>query len=257
MIPACFHLAEAVFPRVRAQAARDLVALGWSQSKAAQATGVSQAMVSKYLARPGDEDPVVQRLAADLVREAEGKPVETTACATVHHLTDDDRHDALQDLLAAERLLMDAPPLRVMPQIGLNLARVPESAHRPDEVLAYPARMIRADDRIVVPVAPRAGGSGHLARCLLALRGEQPDVQALANVLGTPSVVEAARHLGWSVAPLPDGDDPDIRFHAALDGKTKVFHDAGAHGLEPCLYIAGADARAVAQAITELNEATT
>ncbi|MEA3203875.1 MAG: hypothetical protein QOI63_1555, partial [Thermoplasmata archaeon] len=66
-IPPCFHLADEVFPKVRAQAARRLVAQGWSQTKAAQALGLSQAMVSRHVAAPpAPTDPLVDRLTAEL-----------------------------------------------------------------------------------------------------------------------------------------------------------------------------------------------
>jgi predicted fused transcriptional regulator/phosphomethylpyrimidine kinase len=34
---------------------------------------------------------------------------------------------------------------------------------------------------------------------------------------------------------------------------TRLFHDPGAVGLEPCLYVAGPDARSVARLILALN----
>src|SRR5687768_15440941 len=66
-VPACLRLADEVFPRVRAIAARRLVELGWSQARAGDAVGLSQAMVSRHLATREPTDAVAQRLADDLV----------------------------------------------------------------------------------------------------------------------------------------------------------------------------------------------
>lgn len=257
MLPACFQLADTVFPRVRAQAARNLVADGWSQNKAAEAVGVSQAMVSKYLARPVESDALVQRLAADVVAHASGDAGQGSWCTTLDGFEHDATRAALDDLLQAEQHLVAHPPMRVMPEIGLNLAVATPGARAPAQVLAYPARLVRSGDKLVRPSPPEMGGSNHLAQCLLEVQAGVPQVAAMANVLGTPDILAAAAKLGWSPRTLPLGNDIKSRFGAVADGDAKVFHDPGALGIEPCLYIAGQSARTVAQAITTLNEATT
>ncbi|MEA3166241.1 MAG: hypothetical protein QOJ26_1110, partial [Thermoplasmata archaeon] len=109
-VPACLRLADEVFPRVRAIAVRRLVEQGWSQSRAGDAVGLSQAMVSRHLATREPDDPMAQRLADDLVRSL----VSPEATGSAHGPSDwcttltvgQDRpggEDALRDLLAAER----------------------------------------------------------------------------------------------------------------------------------------------------------
>lgn len=254
MLPACFQLAEGVFPRVRAEAARGLVAQGWSQSKAAQALGVSQAMVSKYLSRPADDDAVVLRLAQDVLTQTRGESIPDTGCTTLRSLHDDAGNEAMADLLGAERLLMDEPPLHLLPQVGMNLARAMGDATTAAHILAYPARIVRDGRGLLAPRAPIPGGSNHLATCLLHLRATTP-VTAMANVAGTPHVRDAALALGWDLRTLPAGSDVDARFAAAVQPGTKVYHDPGALGIEPCLYVAGASAHDVAHDILRLHEA--
>jgi predicted fused transcriptional regulator/phosphomethylpyrimidine kinase len=261
-VPACLRLADEVFPRVRALAARRLVALGWSQARAGDALGLSQAMVSRHLAAPAPSDPVAARLADDLV-EALLRPAPAQGpsdwCGTL--TIGQERPgggEALKDLLAAERLLRDANPVQVMPQVGLNLARALTEAASPDDVLAFPGRLVEAGGRIVSPAAPAFGGSGHLARVLLArrqARGPRADDLALANVRGGADVLAAARRLGWAPATVSRGrsagEEPVLK--AARASPAVALHDPGAVGLEPCLYVAGRTASEVAERILRLQ----
>jgi predicted fused transcriptional regulator/phosphomethylpyrimidine kinase len=261
-VPACLRLGDELFPRVRALAAHQLVGQGWSQARAGEALGLSQAMVSRHLAAPLPKDPIAERLASDLVRsllEPTGPthgPSEWCATLTVGQ----DRRggeEALRDLLAAERTLRTANPLRLMPQVGLNLARAVAPAATSDDVLAFPGRLVEAAGRIVSPAPPAFGGSGHLARVLLALREAQPASFALANVRGGADSAAAARKAGWAVATVVrKGGSAEAPVLAAARAARRAvaLHDPGAVGLEPCLYVAGTDAAEVAARILVLND---
>lgn len=267
-VPACLRLQDDVFPRVRSHAARRLVAAGWSQSRTAAFLGVSQAMVSKYAnrggpqARPADgptdgaqDEPLVVRLAEDLVQEALAPtPVDGPSpwCTTLTAAADPQAGTALQDLLEAERRLRAEPPLRVMPQIGMNLVRALPEAQRPAQVLGYPARIVRSGDRILPPAPPMPGASDHLARCLLALRRVDPSVQALGSLRGGADVRAAL--CDETVAEMAPGEDRTAAFEKAVTGRPASFiHDPGAFGIEPCLYVAGRDAAAVARRIHDIH----
>lgn len=260
-IPPCFTLAETLLPKVRTEAARRLTSQGWSQSRTGQALGVSQAMVSKYLATPAARDPLVQRLAQEWTRDA-GQPTVTAAgeasrwCVTLATAVSDE--EPLTDLLEAERLLGANAPRRLVPQIGLNLARARADARGPHEVLAFPGRLVLAGQELLSPAPPAWGGSNHLARCLLALRKRQPETGALASVRGGPTVVQALRRLKRPFVEVERSGretDNEAAFAnaATRHPKARILHDAGAVGIEPCLYIAGDDARAVANLILEIE----
>jgi thiamine-phosphate diphosphorylase len=263
VLPACLRLADDVFPRVRAHAARRLVAAGWSQARAGAAVGLSQAMVSKHLSSPPASDVLVERLADELAQEALG-PTAAQAmspwCETLTQVHARPEADAaLQDFLAAEQAMLAAPPLRVVPQVGLNLALALPGAEAPGDVLAFPGRLVEAGGRLVRPAPPAFGGSGHLARVLLALRKRTGHV-ALANVRGGSDVLTRARRLGWSVQAVDraaNATDEATLLSAIAAARKAVdaVHDPGAVGLEACLYVAGPDAQAVAKKILALDEA--
>lgn len=265
-VPACLRLADDVFPRVRAIAVRRLVALGWSQTRAGEAVGLSQAMVSRHLSNAEPDDAVAQRLAEDLVQALVSPAASGPAhgpsewCATLTVGQDRPGGDeALRDLLAAERALRSGNPVRLMPQVGLNLARAVPGAASADDVLAFPGRLVEAGGRILNPAPPAFGGSGHLARVLLARREASPGTLALANVRAGPDVLAAAKRLRWTVAPIVRGkgatDEAPVLAAARASGKAVALHDPGAVGLEPCLYVAGNDASAVAANLLLLHDA--
>jgi predicted fused transcriptional regulator/phosphomethylpyrimidine kinase len=265
-VPACLRLADEVFPRVRAIAARRLVELGWSQGRAGEAVGLSQAMVSRHLSTREPDDPVAQRLADDLVQALVAPQPAGSAhgpsdwCTTL--TVGQDRaggDEALRDLLSAERALRAGNPVRLMPQVGLNVARAIPEARSVDDVLAFPGRLVEAGGRILNPAPPAFGGSGHLARVLLARREAQPRTAALANVRAGRDVLAAAKRLGWAVATVSRGkaaaaDEAPVLASARASPKAVALHDPGAVGLEPCLYVAGADAAEVASRILQLHD---
>lgn len=259
-VPACFHLADKVFPRVRAEAARRLVHAGWSQTPIAKALGVSQAMVSKYAARgEAETDPLVLRLVDELLQELESPPADGPSpwCHTLHVAPGRRGGDeALQDLLAAERRLLSDPPRAVVPQIGLNLARALPDATGPEDVLSFPGRIVAAGGALLSPAPPEFGASQHLAGCLLALRRHDPTVLALGSIRGGPAVCKAAGREGGVAEMSAPEQDRALAFAAALKASTGVppfVHDPGAFGIEPCLYVAGRDAAEVAERILQIQ----
>ena len=251
-LPACFRLADDVFPRVRAEAARRLVADGRSQSEAAQAVGVSQAMVSKYIARARDDDPLVLRLADDLAAGRTGAP---DAWCDLLATRAGDREQAALGRSAGRR----ASPARRQtrsgscPRSASTSARALPDATGPEGVLAFPARLAEAAGRIVRPRRPPWARQNHLSHCLLTLQHHH-DVEAIANVRGGADVAAAVQACGHPLTELAPGDDVDARFAAAAPHAT-LLHDPGHVGIEPCLYIAGPSAGAVLDILLSIHEA--
>lgn len=249
-LPACFALAERVFPRVRAEAARQLCGDGWSQTRVAKALGVSQAMVSKYAAATDNEqDALVLRLASDVVRDANGTDTDGGSWCAALAPADD---EPLRDLLAAEAALRKAAPVHLIPQIGMNIARAPADAQTPAHVLAYPARIVAAGNQLVPPVAPAYGGSNHLAQVLLALRQTAPQYHAIANVRAAAFVLAGLP--ADTVSRCDRGDDTtDAPVFAAARRGLPFIHDPGALGIEPGLYVAATTALELAQTLLTLR----
>lgn len=219
-------------------------------------------MVSKHLATPPNTDALIERLADELAAEARAHKPRSGPSAWCSTLTEaqatPEAHAALEDLLAAEQALAANPPLHVMPQVGLNLAVAVPAAASPEDVIAFPARLLVVDGRLLRPAPPTFGGSGHLARVLLALR-QRHGHAAVANVRGGSEVVAKAKRLGWSVQAIERSptDAQESTLLAAIASARRAplaVHDPGAIGLEACLYIAGPDARTVANHLLALQD---
>lgn len=262
VLPPCFHLADEVFPQVRAEAARRLAAQGWSQVRIAQAVHLSQGMVSKHVAAKGtSKDPLVHRLVDELLAELEAgtRSRRSPWCDTLS--LGEGRpgaEAALADLLQAETRLRQAAPLRLMPQIGLNIARALADSRTPEDILSYPGRLVDVGGALVPPAPPAFGASGHLARCLLALRQREPSLFALANVHGGKRAAAAAAKAGFAlirIKPDPKGGS-EAAFGRTVRAAAKLnpfLLDDRTPGVEPCLYVAGRDAREVAARILALD----
>ncbi len=232
--------------------------------RTAKAIGISQGLVSKHVAaKPLAAEPLITRLTAELLLDLEaGTPTSASAWCTTLTITDatPGGDQAVADVLAAEAMLSSAMPLRLMPQIGLNIARALPDSQTPQDVLSYPGRLVDAGGNLVAPAPPAFGASGHLARCLLHLRGRDPSLMALANVRGGSEAMRAAKKLGWRVVEIAADrrGDAEAPFRRAVDGEAKpptVLHDGKAIGIEPCLYVAAVDATALARLVVQLDGA--
>lgn len=230
--------------------------------RVAAAVGISQGMVSKHVTtKPAEVEPLVARLADEFMHDLESNPRTGTSPWCVTLSVADGRsggQEALDDVLAAERMLRTAMPLRFLPQIGLNVARALPDAQSPEEVLSYPGRLVDAGGALIAPAPPAFGASGHLARCLLHVRKREPAFQAIANVKGGAATVKAAKRLGWRVVEIAADrrGDTEAPFRRAIDAQRatpSVLHDGDAPGIEPCLYIIGRSAVDVAQEILGLD----
>lgn len=273
-VPACFHLAADVFPAVRAETARRLSASGWTQTRIADRLGVSQAMVSRYLAgalsaadrdrRAGPDAALVLRLAEEVVTGIDTPltPAPPAWCTTLHLAQARPTADALSDLLAAEARLLQAAPVAVVPKIGMNLARLlpaAEAAPGGDgaarDALSYPGRIVAVGDRLVPPAPPEPRASGHLVTCLRAFARHVPGVVAAASIRGGTDVRAVARRTGKVLDLKGDGADRAALLEAALAGRPcHAVHDPGAFGIEPCLYLAAGSATELADRILAIAQ---
>lgn len=261
-LPPCFYLQQDLFPKVRAEGARHLMERGWSQTRVAQALRISQAMVSRYGRASPDHDPLVQSLVQQLLQDLEGDEGRTESpwCHTFGAAEDrPGAREALTDLLQAEHILGRGAPARLMPQVGLNIAVALPGAQAPRDVMSYPGRIIHADGRLVAPLPPTLGSSGHLARCLLLVRSRYPQVRAIANVRGSRAAAKAADSLAttWN---LQGGDgEREEQLAEELERRRKqpaYVVDPGGFGIEPCIYVCGSDAAHVAKRILSLHDRT-
>lgn len=254
-LPACFLLAERVFPLVRALAAHDLRARGWRQSTIADAIGLSQAQVSKMLAKPRPTDVLARQLAEDWLLELTGSVASSRPwCELLQDQEDADKQDALRSILSLESMVLDANLVDLVPLVGLNLAVAIPGARGAQDVLAYPARFVAAGTQVVRPVAPAWGASRHLAAILL-----KRQARAAANLRASEQTLQAAKRIASVQGLRAGGEEGDAVDLLAAEPTRDVqfLHDPGAHGLEPALYVLTTSADDLGQTLLRLHELMT
>ncbi len=201
-----------------------------------------------------------------LIREFErGGPLATLHADAVPELAEHDAfavHDPDSRLRESERTLAAVRRgLRTLentggfttlvPAVGSNLVQALPDADGIDDVAAVPGRIIDVKGRATIPAEPEFGVSGHVASVLLAARAAGSDARAALNVRYGEDVLAALESVGATPVAFDPEDDLDAAIDAALSrtpGADVLYHD-GAYGVEPIVYVLGADAAAVAERV--------
>ena len=148
----------------------------------------------------------------------------------------------------------------LIPAVGSNLVECLPDATGIDDVAGVPGRIFDVKGRTTVPGPPEFGVSEHVAGILLAVRDAGVPVRAAINVRYDPDVIarlEAAglRTVEFDPAVDRDGAHPSLR-EALADRSFEgcdalVCYHAGAHGVEPVVYVLAGDAATAATLVRD------
>ncbi|MFA5860185.1 MAG: thiamine-phosphate synthase family protein [Candidatus Thermoplasmatota archaeon] len=163
---------------------------------------------------------------------------------------------ALYDLRAGLRILEATSGLaRVMPHVGINMARALPGARDVTQVAAVPGRLIVVKGSVRSPAPPEFGVSRHVAEVLLAVLRADASRLACVNLAPEPALLDAARRRGWIVERVPaevERAPSTLRFPSG--SVPDVFHHEGAFGVEPQAYFVAGNAQALALRLKALIE---
>jgi predicted fused transcriptional regulator/phosphomethylpyrimidine kinase/predicted transcriptional regulator len=289
---------EEFLPTVRSMLAESLRERGLTQSEVAEAIGVSQSAVSKYVHGDiernervlGDErvrstiEEIAEGLAGgDLSRVGALAEIEVLIrrlehgdlLAALHEesmpgLETSSRefaiHDPGSELRASERVLASVRRgLRTLeraggaadlvPAVGSNLVECLPDARDIGDVAGVPGRLFDVKGRLAVPAEPEFGASEHVASVLLAARRAGNDARAAMNVCYDDGVLARLKEANHAAAAF-DAEYDDLE--AAIDrvlverSEADVLYHTGGYGIEPIVYVLGADAESVARVVREL-----
>lgn len=118
-------------------------------------------------------------------------------------------------------------PLRLVPEVGINLAYAPGTATDPADVLGLTHRITRSPAGPTAPGPVAWGASGHVARVLLAARHADPDVRCAVNLAYAPDHVAAAERAGLAVGRFSREEEPPTEASSMEWGTTAAFKAAG------------------------------
>ncbi len=165
-----------------------------------------------------------------------------------------------QEVLASLRLaLRQLEGLRgfvdLIPSVGSNLAMAKRRATGFEDVAAVPGRIFEMRGSVRVPSAPEFGASRHVAEVVLALHSLDSNIRAAVNTRFSDAIVGALRSQGHATLEIdPAYEGRSARIRESVKGRpvpTVVYHRGG-FGIEPVVYIAGSDPRAVVVSVETL-----
>ena len=131
---------------------------------------------------------------------------------SVHHLAPLRTRAAVGETIETATMLIDRLQRSgidpIVPEVGMNIGIALPHAEIPQEIVAIDGRLVRTSEGIVQAGPVRLGGSGHVARYLLAVREHVPAYRAVANVRFTEAIEEAMEALGWETHEIDREDQP-------------------------------------------------
>jgi predicted fused transcriptional regulator/phosphomethylpyrimidine kinase/predicted transcriptional regulator len=140
---------------------------------------------------------------------------------------------------------------RRIPAVGSNLAEAVPGAETVEDVAAVPGRLLDVRGSVTVPGEPAFGVSQHVAGVVLAARAGGSDARAAVNVRYDERLRDALVAAGHRAAEFDAEADIESAVAAALEREpaATVLYQTGGFGVEPVLYVLGADAPAVARTL--------
>ncbi len=288
------YLAEEVMPYLRAKIAEVLYRGDFKQADIADYLGVTQAMVSKYLAGKYKKPPDELARRIDEIAEEVGKfilyggskeeaivlvsrrlveffqsgflckfyskyaGISEEACHTIYSVQRD-RGEVLEKLSIALGSLLSLEGFwALIPEVRSNFAYALPSPAGPGDVAAVPGRITLAKGKPYA-LPPEFGASSFTAGILVEIGKFRPEVRSVLNVRYGRDVEEAIKSAGFEVARVRTGGmgrEEAVReiARAFLRKNPDVVVDEGGHGVEPLVYVFGADPLEVVEKVKRLIE---
>ncbi|MBW1952749.1 MAG: bifunctional hydroxymethylpyrimidine kinase/phosphomethylpyrimidine kinase [Deltaproteobacteria bacterium] len=180
-----------------------------------------------------------------------------------------DRYRVLQQLAAAASWLQAGGIETLIPEVQSNLGYATLFAAGPSDVAAFPGRILKGPQGLIIPRAPEFGASRHIAAVILTALRTHPQLRAAMNIRFFEEVERLAPLLHFKVASFDRSHEPpDIK---AKEGSTlawgvasvlkpgepaaDLIYDRGEWGKEPMIRVLGPDPISVAEKVLALNQA--
>ncbi|RLA90901.1 MAG: bifunctional hydroxymethylpyrimidine kinase/phosphomethylpyrimidine kinase [Deltaproteobacteria bacterium] len=180
-----------------------------------------------------------------------------------------DRYQVLQQLASAVARLQTGGIESLIPEVQSNLGYATLYAAGPQDVAAFPGRILKGPQGLIIPRAPEFGASSHIAAVILTALRTHPQLRAAMNIRFFEELERLAPLLHFKVASFDRSDEPlDIK---AKEGSTlawgvatvlksaepppDLIYDRGEWGKEPMIRVLGPDPNTVAEKVLALNQA--
>ncbi len=175
------------------------------------------------------------------------------------------RYRVIESLRKAAARLQKEDISPLVPEVLSNLGYAAPYAEGPQDVAAFPGRLVPTPEGLLIPAAPAFGASEQMTALLLAVIGTYPLLRSAMNIKYFPGLEEMAPLLALKVAPLPEpqkaagpGESLASRLAAVFRPGTPppdLIHDPEDGGGEPMVYILGPAPQVVVEKALALKNA--
>lgn len=180
-----------------------------------------------------------------------------------------ERYQVLQSLAAAARRLEQGGVANLIPEVQSNLGYATVYPRGPEDVAAFPGRILRTPEGLMIPRGPAFGASQHIAAVILTAGRIFPELRAAMNIRFFEDVERLGPLLHLKVAGFDRNQEPpEVK---AWEGGTlawgvasvlqagepppDLIYDRGDWGKEPMIRVLGTDPMNVAAKVLALNQA--
>ncbi|WP_297499632.1 thiamine-phosphate synthase family protein [Thermococcus sp.] len=272
------YIAEELMPYLRARIAEALYRTGFKQAKIASYLGITQAMVSKYLAgkyRTPPEgvskllDAVADEISRLIVAGSSKEEVLLLLSRRLYELfmagevcrhyssyagvseglcrelvPPFPRSAVLDELEVALRELLSLKGFSsLVPEVRSNFAYAPANARKPEDVAAVPGRITLVKGRPYA-LPPEFGASAFTASLVVEVMRRRPSIRSVLNIRYGDDIEHALGKAGFSFTRVRTGGLSERRAVEEIAGAFEEAEwdavvDEGGAGVEPLVYIFG------------------
>ncbi len=118
------------------------------------------------------------------------------------------RSEVLEALEKAALYFCEAPVRPLIPEVQSNLAYALPLARGPEEVAAFPGRIVAVGERAQPVGCPSFGASRHVANVILAAMRHDPAIRAALNVRLDEAFLERAKKFGFRLGEFSRAEEP-------------------------------------------------
>jgi hydroxymethylpyrimidine/phosphomethylpyrimidine kinase len=170
------------------------------------------------------------------------------------------------ELKRALAALKDGAIGHLIPEVQSNLGYALPLAAGPEDVVAFPGRIIRLNAGIAAVADPLPGASRHIAQIILTAMKYRSGVRSAMNIRYSPEIIRKCRTLRLTVASFERADEPaDVKETEGsslswgidrLIGKKgavpDIIYDLGDMGKEPMVRVMGINPMDVAEKVLKI-----
>jgi len=119
------------------------------------------------------------------------------------------RGRALEEVWKASQLLTSDPKfVKLLPEVGSNIAMALPDAKQPSDVVGLSGRIVRSSGKAVVTGFPTLGGSKHMANIVLTAMKKNPSIRSAMNIKYSPKILQACKELGLTISTFDRRMEP-------------------------------------------------